>query len=460
MAPVSIVVVTITRSKNGSIMPANYPSRRDALRTIGLSAAMVPFAAPLMAAHRNANSKPIQRLIVVFTPNGTIPPEFWPEKTGTDFELKKILKPFESFRDKLLITHGIHNKVRGDGDSHMRGMSCLLTGTELMPGNIQGGSDTPAGWASGLSIDQEIRNFLQSKDSTRTRFGSLEFGVGVADRADPWTRMNYAGKNKPVAPINDPYDLFEKMYGRGKNDDLVRSILDDVADEMKSFSNQLGKQERDLLDEHVTYVRKMERDMESAATQMLDVPEPELPSNVELKNDNVPTIAKMQTDLLVNGFANDMNRVASLQFSNSVGQLRMKWLGINEGHHGLSHDPDLKKESQEKLIKINVWLAEQIKYLVDQLASTPEPGTDRNLLEGTLILWVNELGKGNSHTLNNIPFLAIGNAKGFKTGQYKDFGGVPHNRLLMSLAHAFDHNIESFGNPELAKGGPLTELGS
>ena len=45
----------------------------------------------------------------------------------------------------------------------MRGMGCLLTGIELFPGNIQGGSDTPAGWAKGLSIDQEIKNSLQSK---------------------------------------------------------------------------------------------------------------------------------------------------------------------------------------------------------------------------------------------------------------------------------------------------------
>jgi hypothetical protein len=42
----------------------------------------------------------------------------------------------------------------------MRGMSCLLTAIELLPGNIQGGSDTPAGWSSGISIDQELRQFL------------------------------------------------------------------------------------------------------------------------------------------------------------------------------------------------------------------------------------------------------------------------------------------------------------
>ena len=54
----------------------------------------------------------------------------------------------EPFKDQMLVLKGISNKVRGDGDSHMRGMSCLVTGKELFPGNIQGGSDTPAGWAA------------------------------------------------------------------------------------------------------------------------------------------------------------------------------------------------------------------------------------------------------------------------------------------------------------------------
>jgi hypothetical protein len=73
------------------------------------------------------------------------------------------LKPLEPFKDRLLTLQGLSNRVRGDGDNHMRGMSCLLTGIELFPGNIQGGSHTPAGWASGLSIDQELKNFLQSQ---------------------------------------------------------------------------------------------------------------------------------------------------------------------------------------------------------------------------------------------------------------------------------------------------------
>ena len=99
----------------------------------------------------------------MFSPNGVIPSTFWPDEEGAKFTLKESLKPLEPFKDRTLILHGVCDKVRGDGDNHMRGMGCLLTGIELFPGNIQGGSDTPAGWAKGISIDQEIKNLLQSE---------------------------------------------------------------------------------------------------------------------------------------------------------------------------------------------------------------------------------------------------------------------------------------------------------
>ena len=67
------------------------------------------------------------------------------------------------------------------------------------------GSDTPAGWSMGISIDQHLRNKLQQDPSTQTRFGSLEFGVMVPDRADTWTRWSYAGPNQPIGSrLNSP----------------------------------------------------------------------------------------------------------------------------------------------------------------------------------------------------------------------------------------------------------------
>jgi len=56
------------------------------------------------------------------------------------------------------------------------------------------------------------------------------------------------------------------------------------------------------------------------------------------------------------------------------------------------------------------------------------------LLDNTLILWTNELGKGNSHTLDNIPFVLVGNGLDFRMGRSLRYPNVPHNRLLLALA--------------------------
>ena len=75
---------------------------------------------------------------------------------------KESLTPLEPFRDRTLVLNGICDKIVGHGDAHLRGIGCLLTGIELFPGTIYERPDPPAGWASGLSIDQEIKNFLQA----------------------------------------------------------------------------------------------------------------------------------------------------------------------------------------------------------------------------------------------------------------------------------------------------------
>src|SRR3954468_21631184 len=175
-----------------------FRSRREFVRDLGLSAAAVPFVLNLPGLGFANQAKRKQRIVFVFSPNGIVPKDFWPDEEGANFKLKQILSPLEPFKKKVLTLQGISDKIRGDGDGHMRGIGCLLTGIELYPGNIQGGSDTPAGWAKGHSIDQEIRNHLQKDAATRTRFGSMELGVMVPDRADTWTRWSYAGPNKPI----------------------------------------------------------------------------------------------------------------------------------------------------------------------------------------------------------------------------------------------------------------------
>jgi hypothetical protein len=398
-----------------------------------------------------------QRLVVMFSPDGVVPWNFWPEEEGSEFTLKESLTPLEPFKDKLLTLHGVCDRIRGDGDNHMRGIGCLLTGIELFPGNIQGGSHTPAGWASGISIDQEIKNYLQGQPETKTRFGSLEFGVMVPDRADTWTRLSYTGANKPLTPIDDPYQMFAKLYGRTKDRESLKSVLDELQEDLKKVGSIVSPADRRLLEEHATFVREFEQELRAGSDDVGHAV-PELEPGVKEENDNIPKITKLQIELMVSSFAADFSRVATLQMTNSVGGARFRWLGIDEGQHELSHHEDSKTESQEKLTKINKWYCEQFAYLAQRLAETPEPGGNGSLLDNTLLLWTNELGKGNSHTLDNIPWVMVGNGLDFQMGRSLKYQRVPHNRLLLSLAHGFGHRIERFGNPDYCGEGPLSNL--
>ena len=440
-------------------------SRRSFLRRMGLSSAAFPFVLHLPSlgafAAETASTKK-KRLVFIFSPNGVIPDHFWPEKQGTDFELKRILQPFSDFKSQLLTLHGINNKIQGDGDGHMRGIGCLLTGKELFPGDVQGGSDTPAGWCQGISVDQHLKNKLQADPSTQTRFGSLEFGVMVPERADTWTRMSYAGPNQPVAPIDNPYQMFDKLYGQTKNRALLASVLDELTEDFRKVEKVVSAEDRQLLREHLSMVREVEKELntELAKTKQSDVGHavPELTPNIAEQNDNIPELCRMQLDLLVNSFASDFARIATFQITNSVGQPKMKWLGIDQSHHELSHEPDTNEEAYEKLIKINTWYAEQVAYLAKRLSEIPEPGGDGSLLDNTTLVWTNELGKGNSHTRDNIPFILVGGGLGYNTGRAVDFKGVPHNRMLLSFCEAMGHPEKTFGNPDFCADGPLTGL--
>lgn len=437
---------------------SNARSRREFLRDMGLGAAMIPFINNLPSLIVPPYTQRKQRLVIIFSPDGVIPENFWPDAEGADFAFKRSLAPLEAFKNRTLVLKGVSDRVRGDGDNHMRGIGCLLTGTELFPGNVQGGSDTPAGWSSGISIDQEIANYLQSKAATRTRFGSLEFGVMVPERADTWTRMCYSGPNKPVAPIDDPYQMFNKLYGQLKDQESLKSVLDDLKDDLNRVRNQVGTQDRQILDEHTTLVRQMEQEILAARTSNVGHAVPVIEPGVRKQNDNIPKISKLQIDLMVSSFLADTTRVATLQYTNSVGQARFTWLGINEGQHDLSHEPDTNAEAVEKLTKINEWYCSQIAYLAKRLAETKEPDGSGSMLDNTLIVWTNELGKGNSHTLEDIPFVLVGNGLDFKMGRSLKYNHVPHNRLLMALANGFGHRIDKFGDPNFCDSGVLDRL--
>src|ERR1044071_6123190 len=168
--------------------------------------------------------------------------------------------------------------------------------------------------------------------------------------------------------------MYEKLYGQLKDKESLQSVLDDVQGDLKKVRKLISAEDRRLLEEHESLVRQMEKEISDSAKQKLRVAPPTLAEGIADQNDNVPRLSRMQIDLMVNSFVNDMARVATLQYTKSVGMAKMNWLDINDGHHSLSHEPDKNGEAQSKLIRINKWFAGELNYLVQKLANTPEPG--------------------------------------------------------------------------------------
>lgn len=434
-------------------------SRREFIRDLGISSAVMPFLLNLSSLGAAETRQRKQRLIVVFSPNGVVPKNFWPDEEGEQFALKESTQPLEPFQGRTLFLNGVSDKIRGDGDGHMRGIGCLLTGIELFPGNVLGGcTEHPAGWSRGISIDQELKSFLQKNPETRTRFGSLEFGVGVPDRADTWTRMVYAGPNKPVTPVNSPYQMLARLYTRSRHHQRLKSILDGLQQDFKKVETIVSAEDRRILEEHATFVREFEQELKDAKVEEAAKAVPQLQPGVKDTLENMPQLSRMQIDLLVNSFAADFARIATLQFNHSTSDATMPWIKVEGRHHDLSHKPDDDVETQKQLTQVDRWYCEQVAYLAQRLAETPEPGAAGSMLDHSLIVWTNELGKGNSHSLDNIPFVLIGGGLNFRMGRSLKFRDLPHNRLLLSLAHGFGHPLSRFGNPNYCGDGPLPGL--
>jgi hypothetical protein len=157
-------------------------------------------------------------------------------------------------------------------------------------------------------------------------------------------------------------------------------------------------------------------------------------------------------DLLVMALACDLTRVSCMQFSRESADPRFTWLGINEGHHAISHeDYDSNGTVYQQLAAIDRWHAEQFLYLVDRLGNVQEG--EATMLNNTVLLWVNGLTRGNWHNHDNQPIvLAGGENLGLNTGQLAQYDRGTPNDLYVNILNAFGVETDTFGDPNFVSG--------
>jgi hypothetical protein len=426
--------------------------RRKFLTALGASA-LAPLLArtsvPFGPVARAQSAPGVKRLLIFFSPNGTVPKRYWPTGAGASFSFAKgsALEPLAGLEPRVLLLAGVDFK---GVSNHEGGMTAMLTG---------GGASTPS---QGQSVDQYIAGRLAAD----TPFASIELGV----ETDAWggsaqTRMLYAPGHTFVQPDQDPVSVYKRLFGGksatpGQLDASLRkkqSVLDLVRAELTDLERRVGKEERKKLDAHLEAVRRMETGLTGGLSGSgCSAPPPVMQLDPNA-HENFAKITRAQTDLLVTALGCGLTRVATLQLSHTVGPHVFSWLGISEGHHSLSHSDDSNTNGVDQYIKAEQWISEQFLYLVQQLDALPEPGADGTLLDHTLLVWARELADGRLHNCESVPFLLTG-ARGYlKAGQYLSLGGEPHQKLLVSICQAMGLDNQTFGEPSFGSG-PLSGL--
>lgn len=460
-------------------------SRRTFLRGLGGTALALPFLDSMIGVGRKAYAQGAafpKRCVIWYTPNGTIPKNFWPERnqpgSETDFTLSQILEPLEPHKQDLLIVDGLELSASrdpaGHGDAHQSGTGTCLTGVPLPAGDFTGDAGLSAGWAGAISIDQHIANQIGSE----TMFRSLEYGVMVQG-SDVLSRISYRGPSQPLPPENSPYTMYQRLFGdpsvspeevmrRGARREVV---LDSVNGEYQKLRAQLGGDDRYKLENHIEAIQSIQDRLAKSQVafdgEICKRYSQGAPIDVE-RVPNMPEVVRLQLDLMAMAFACDITRVASLMWTQSTAghvygfindDPEYDWVTteIREGHHSLAHkgDQDLKKIEQNTAI--NRWQFQQLAYFIQKLKEIPEG--DGTVFDNTVIFCTDEQAQGNTHDRRNMPYVLAGSAGGyFNTGRYVSGpDGGAHNHLLVSLMNSMGVEGDIF-NTDAYGVGPISGL--
>lgn len=420
--------------------------RRAFLEGAGLGAFALPFLRTLEG--RAAGGK---RLIVFHSNNGTVMSQFFP---GAGNTYGRILKPLEAFKPKLTVMRGINMesayKTPIPKDHLPDNANALTARQALTDAKVQG-----------ISIDQHIANAI----GMQTKFASVQLGVRVGGYAQ---YISARGPAQGIFPENSPYKAFTRFFRDVTADpadlDRVRrekkSIIDALRAEVGDLRCALGADERPKFEAHLESLRELERGLDVRTVTTGCTP-PTQGAPVALDSSTIPQQVKLQIELVAAIVACDLSRVITLQLGNGSGALgTYRWIGIDYTHHGISHGsegvtaPGTQRE--EWLNQIETWNAEQFKHLVGLLDGIRE-GTG-TALDNSAVLWTHEQSNGGSHQRKDMPYVLAGSLGGaFKTGRAVNFGGKPHNGLLISLANAMGVPTQQFGDPDFSRG-PLADL--
>jgi hypothetical protein len=405
--------------------------RRQFLRASGVALAL-----PAMERFGVAAAAPPPRRILAVCNNlGLLPEKFFPTQPGRDYALSPYLELLKAHRQDFTVFSGV---MHPDVDGGHPADNCFLTAAPH-PSN--------GGFRNTISLDQ----FAAQRIGHLTRFPSLTLGVNIqaGQRSLSWTAAGV------LIPCEEkPSAVFHKLFLRGTPEEVQaqirrlemgRSIMDAVADQVKSLERGVGARDRDRLEQYFVGVRDLERRLEKAR-EWEDVPKPKAP--VAAPEDpasprDYMKKTRLMYDLARVAFETDSTRLVTLMLDSvSSPAIDVEGCEIKDGYHNLSHHG----KSPAKLAQLEAIDREHMKLiagLLEGLKASQEDGAP--LLDRTMVLYGTNLGNANTHVTTNLPVILAGG--GFRHGQHLSFDrerNYPLPNLFVSMLQRMGLEVDRF----------------
>lgn len=397
-----------------------------------------------------------KRMAFVFVPNGVIVPDWETKGEGSNWELSPTLEPLAKVKDKVSVLKGLaqdNARAKGDGPGdHARSSAAFLTGAHPVK---TGGVD--------IKVGQSVDQVAAEKIGMQTRLPSIELGTEGgrnAGQCDSGYSCAYSNNiswktaSTPMSKEINPKLVFERLFGSAddrdaakglaKRNEYRKSILDLVSDDASRLKQQLGQTDRRKIDEYFSSVREIEQRIERSREDdsKRQIPDIKLPNGVPKQLDEHITL---MFDLMTLAFQTDTTRVATFMMANEGSNRSYPMIGINDGHHHLSHHQN-KQDWIDQLKKIDKYLVGHFAKFLEKLDGIREG--NGTLLDQSMIVYGSAIADGNRHDHHDLPILLAGRGGGTITsGRRHSYPkDTPLNNLFLSLLDRMDSGVDQLGD--------------
>ncbi len=424
------------------------------------------------SAHARVESP--RRIIFEFKPNGDETNRRFISDGETDFEFDEFLAPLEPYRDELLILNRLDKRYfeipqSERADNHQQGGMALAPWPAGEGDFPVGGEERTIGYVLGPSVDYEIGERTLAQNPALP-YRHLVYRVGDRDN-NIWNLSAHAGpigEKNPVLPETDPVSAYARLFGSTEDSAaqeelrqrllVKQSMLDLIQDENAALLDALGGDDRRRVEQYTEALRDIERTLQPGV--MGPGCQPDGLDDIEgspYVHDNHEAVGAAFQRIIALAFACDLTRSVNFNWHGNTSQRVYRNLGLEEGHHDISHKSDPDSFAQIRTIHRHLWSLSTDFY--ELLKSTPDG--DGMLWDNTLIVHWNELGQGDVHSINDILTIFAGGMGGYFTrGRLLDFRNtMGFSEMLVSCLHYMGfEDVQMFGDPRLANGGPVPDI--